>query len=158
MWNKRNPAFGIVLSIGLLILVCMPLQGQFSASSVSISPVEELEQILTDYVKITSSLSDRLNSSEKDLNLLQISTTQTKNSLLSLEQNYTKLNNILMVNESELAQVELTLKDSKEQIKSLEIGYKSMERELRISKIVGNVNIVITASLGVALLIVLASR
>lgn len=158
MWNKRNPAFGIVLSIGLLILVCMPLQGQFSASSVSISPVEELEQILTDYVKITSSLSDRLNSSEKDLNLLQISTTQTKNSLLFLEQNYTKLNNILMVNESELAQVELTLKDSKEQIKSLEIGYKSMERELRISKIVGNVNIVITASLGVALLIVLASR
>ena len=140
-----------LLFASIALLSASPLAQSEDTSS----PLDELLVILSDYEMITMSLSDRLQDSELGLNQLQTSTNRISTSLSNLEQNYSKLSNILITSEGELSKMEVMLKASNKQIDNLEIGYNSMETKLKLSKILGTVNIVISVSIGVALFIVL---
>jgi len=157
MCGKRLKHFlslSIILFASIALLSASPSVQSVDTSS----PLDELLVILSDYEMITMSLSDRLQDSELGLNQLQTSTNRISTSLSNLEQNYSKLNNILITSDGELSKMEVMLKASNKQIDNLEIGYANMETKLKLSKIFGTVNIVISVSIGVALFIVLTKQ
>lgn len=135
MCGKRY-GHGLRSIVILLLLVLAPLQGLYSVSA-----LDEIIPILNNYVQITENFSDRLNSYEKDSNDFKTAMQEVNKSLFTLESNYKEQTSTLSNLTNISSEHEQTFKDYSKRINDLETGYKSMEKSLKLSKVIGNVSI-----------------
>lgn len=122
------------------ILICLSLLLVLSSGLCWASdPVDELSLILSDYVQITNSLSNRFQSLSqnygKQSNLIE----SMDNRLLTLEVNWMKQGELYASQEKSLGEVSKILDDSRTRIDDLESGYKNMERRLGIASTVNKI-------------------
>lgn len=135
MCGKRY-GHGLRSIVILLLLVLAPLQGLYSVSA-----LDEIIPILNNYVQITENFSDRLNSYEKDSSDFKTAMQEVNKSLFTLESNYKEQTSTLSNLTSISSEHEQTFKDYSKRINNLETGYKSMEKSLKVYKVIGNVSI-----------------
>lgn len=135
MCGKRY-GHGLRSIVILLLLVLAPLQGLYSVSA-----LDEIIPILNNYVQITENFSDRLNNYEKDSSDFKKVIQEVNKSLFTLESNYKEQTSTLSNLTSISSEHEQTFKDYSKRINNLETGYKSMEKSLKVYKVIGNVSI-----------------
>ncbi len=135
MCGKRY-GHGLRSIVILLLLFLAPLQGLYSVSA-----LDEIIPILNNYVQITENFSDRLNSYEKDSSDFKTAMQEVNKSLFTLESNYKEQTSTLSNLTNISSEHEQTFKDYSKRINNLETGYKSMEKSLKLSKLIGNVSI-----------------
>ena len=153
MCGKRY-GHGLRSTVILLLLVLVLPQGLYSASA-----LDEIIPILNNYVQITETFSDRLNSYEKDSSDFKTAMQEVNKSLFTLESNYKEQTSILSSLTSISSEHALTFKDYSKRISNLETGYKSMEKNLKLYKVIGNVSIGIAiGSAIVTTIVILANR
>lgn len=127
--------------IGLLL--CLLL----SAGSLSAGALEELQQILQNYERLTVSLSTKYDSLQTNFEFLQNSMKPMQQSLEILENNYEKQNSLLISQQERLNQAEKILADSGKTIKDLQTGYLSMERKYRIYRTATGITVAVLSGM-----------
>lgn len=144
MWSNLNRprrvrkcGLGLRSIVILSLVLLLPLSALYSESA-----LDELIPILQSYERATESLSVRLDNSETELQSLKISIGQAQNYATTLENNLhlqSKAYNELKLT---LTEVEQTSKTLTKQTEALAIGYRSIERSLKLSNAVNKVLIV----------------
>lgn len=142
MWNlnrngmpRRGNGLRNILLLSLVLL--LPLSALSSASA-----LDEIIPILQSYERATESLSIRLDNSETELQSLKISIGQAQNYATSLDANLQLQNKAYNELRLALTEVEQTSKTLTKQTEALAIGYRSIERSLKLSNVVNKVLIV----------------
>ena len=140
MWNRNGTQkHGRLLKSILLLslVVLLPLSVLHSASA-----LDEIIPILQSYEKATESLSIRLDNSETELQSLKISIGQASNSAKTLESNLELQSITLSELQQSLTRVEQTSQTLTKQTNDLVSRYRSIERSLKLSKVVNRFLIV----------------
>ena len=114
------------------------------------SPLQELEEILTNYEAITMSLSDNLNDQQARLERLEVSLGLMSPVLDSLELTWTMRDESIKKLENQVQQMTALSTSSQKTIDDLERGLKRTEASLKIWKNVASISIGIGVA-GIAL-------
>ena len=137
--------------VGLLLLLALS-----SASLWGASPLEELQQILKDYVLITSNLNSNYDSLDRRLNISEQSISLISKDIMTLQENSKTRDEILKKHEDSLTKVEQKSASSEKIIKDLQTGWSNMEDSLKTSRAINNVLIgvgIVSIALNVLLML-----
>ncbi|WP_320130266.1 hypothetical protein [uncultured Sphaerochaeta sp.] len=136
--KPRNGSHLIILAGLLLLLLLLPVSLQAD------TPLGELEQILTNYERITKNLQIDFDSVKKNSQDLQVSMIPIQNSIELLQKNSQERELRLQRLETLSTQDKETLMSSVSTLKDLQTGYTDMVRSLKISRIKTDIAIATT--------------
>ncbi len=144
MWKRSKSGCRIIIWAGLLLLLLL-----LPVSLLADDPLGELQQILNDYKRITIDLQKDWQNANASLISLGSSVPQMRNDIETLIRNSKERELRLTTLESQLSQDRIDQTSSQMLIENLKTGLKSMEKDLRRSRIKSDLAIAATVILAI---------